>query len=147
MEKPKNEHILSCMENPSFNVTKLPCGWLIVNLRSAKSCSFLSLASEYSMYLEREVILYDAELIDDEGKRLAGLTGKAFYESHELEGYTEPDNIFLGKRHMAWNAKGVCIHWGPAPFREIDEEYEAWIKEQIRKKKERETHNQTSSTK
>lgn len=147
METPKNEYVLSRMNDSSFNVTKLPCGWLIVFLRSPHVCSFLNLANQYGMHLQHNVVLYDAELIDDEGKRLIGLTAKAFYESWELESFTDPNNIFLSRRHMAWNAKGECIHWGPAPFKDIDEEHQAWVQEQIRKKKEREAQTKTVSTK
>ena len=132
MKKPSNKYILSCMEDKSYNVMELPCGWLIVHLRNPKPAYLLDLTSEYGMFLNIKAVLYEAELINDEGQRWAGLTPSAFCDPWVIDRLKGPENIFLSKdRHMAWDRDGRCIHWGPSPFPEIDAKYEAWLKTQM----------------
>ena len=139
MRIPKNKHVLSRMEDKTYNVLEFPCGWFIVDLSSSKAGYMLDLTSTYSMFLRTDVVFYRAELINDEGVRWQGLVTMASLDPAMIPLMRGPGNVFISKDHqMAWDSSGHCIHWGPAPFRGIDEKYETWCKAELARSKSEE---------
>lgn len=138
MRQPTNQHILSRMNDKKYNVLDLPCGWFIVDLTSGVAGYVLDLTSDYSMALMTNAVLYQAELIDDEGHQVQGLTMVPTMDPSAIPMMLTPDAVFLSKlKHMAWDHTGECIHWGPAPFREIDKQNEDRLQAKLRDRRRR----------
>lgn len=132
---PKNKYILSRMNDRSYNVLELPCGWLIIDLSSSKAGYMLIMHSDYNMRLSTNEVFYQAELVNDEGHRWAGLVRFASLDEAMVGLMVGPKNIFLDKGTMAWDHEGRCIHWGPAPFHDIDKMHNDFVKSELERRK------------
>ena len=138
MRTTKNKYILSRMGDKTYNVIELPCGWLIIDISSARSGYLLDLTKTYYHYLKTDAVFYDGELINDEGRRWSGLTLGATMDPSIAELITDPIDAFISRKyHMAWDATGHCIHGGPAPFDKLDEYYDERIREKMAQRKTR----------